>query len=47
MIKIIGARDVQAVCNIKAKPWLQISGPGSGYFVWGIRSWIPGLEFGI
>ena len=41
--KIIHARNVQKVRNIKAKPWSQILCPGSGFLVLGSRSWGLGL----
>ena len=33
MTKIICARHVQTVCNIKPKPWSHISGPGFVSFI--------------
>ena len=42
MRKIIRARNVKSVCNIELKPWLQMSGPGSGLLVLDLKSWIPG-----
>ena len=38
MIYIIRARNVQAECNIKPKPWSHISGPGFGFLVLALRT---------
>ena len=41
MTEIICARNVQAMCNIKPKPWSQMSVPGYGFLVFDLQSWIP------
>ena len=38
MKKIIRARNVQTVGNIKPKPYLKISDPGSGFLVLDLQS---------
>ena len=43
MTKIICARSIKTVRNIKPKPWKQISGPSSGFLVLDLNSWSPGL----
>ena len=42
IIKIICARHVQTVCNMKPKPWPQILGSASGFLVLSLRprSWV-------
>ena len=42
MTKIIRARNVKTVRNIEPKPWSQMSGPGCGFMVLDLKSWIPG-----
>ena len=46
IIKIIPARHVRTVCNMKPKPWPQILGSGSGFLVLSLRSrsWVLVFE---
>ena len=39
MTKIIHARNVEIVCNMKLRPCLQISGSGSEFLVLDLDSW--------
>ena len=38
MVKIIRARNVEAVRNMEPKPWSQMSGPGSIFLVLDLKS---------
>ena len=42
MTKIIRARNVKTVRNIDPKLSSQMSGPGCGFMVLDLKSWIPG-----
>ena len=43
--KMVSARNVQIVCNIKAKPWSHILGSRSEFLVVSLQLLIPGHQF--